>query len=127
HKNTLPGTWENIGEKVSYGDVLEGTVKRVVNFGAFVELFPGAEGLVHISQIANRHIGTADEDLEEGRTLKVKVLDVNENEERISLSIKELEEEAETEQNYEDYNTEDDQSTFHVGDIIGDQLDKFKK
>lgn len=127
HKNTLPGPWENIGEKVSSGDVLEGTVKRLVNFGAFVELFPGVEGLVHISQIANRHIGTPEEVLEEGQTIKVKVLDVNENEERISLSIKELEEAAETEQNYEDYNTEDDQSTFHVGDIIGDQLDKFKK
>ena len=126
-KNTLPGPWENIEEKVSSGDVVEGTVKRLVNFGAFVELFPGVEGLVHISQIANRHIGTPDEVLEEGETIKVKVLDVNERDERISLSIKELEEAGNTEQNYADYNMEDDQSTFHVGDIIGDQLDKFKK
>lgn len=125
-KNTLPGPWENIEEKVSPGDVLEGTVKRLVNFGAFVELFPGVEGLVHISQIANRHIGTPDEVLEEGQTVKVKVLDVREAEERISLSIKELEEQ-ETEQEYQEYEREDDASTFHVGDIIGDQLDKFKK
>lgn len=126
-KNTLPGPWENIEEKVSPGDVLDGTVKRLVNFGAFVELFPGVEGLVHISQIANRHIGTPDEVLEEGQTVKVKVLDVKEEEERISLSIKELEETQVAETEYQEYEKEDDTSTFHFGDIIGDKLDKFKK
>jgi len=124
-KNTLPGPWTNIKERVSSGDVLDGTVKRLVNFGAFVELFPGVEGLVHISQIANRHIGTPQEVLEVGQEVKVKVLDVNEEEERISLSIKELEQEQE-EIEYKEYKKEDDQSTFHFGDIIGDKLDKYK-
>lgn len=84
-KETLPGPWSQVGEKVKQGDVLEGKVQRLVSFGAFVEILPGVEGLVHISQISNKHIGTPHEVLEEGQTVKVKVLDVNESEERISL------------------------------------------
>lgn len=125
HKATLPGPWTNIGEKVSQGDVLEGTVKRLVSFGAFVELFPGVEGLVHISQIANRHIGTPDEVLEPEQKINVKVLDVNEEDERISLSIKELEQDQQ-EQEVKNYEKEDDHSGFQLGDVIGDQLDKYK-
>ncbi|MEW9674702.1 30S ribosomal protein S1 [Lentibacillus sp. L22] len=124
-KATLPGPWENIEERISKGDVLEGTVKRLVNFGAFVEVLPGVEGLVHISQIANRHIGTPQEVLEEGQTVKVKVLDVNETEERISLSIKDLEEQQATD-DYKQYEKDDDQSSFQLGDMIGDKLNKYK-
>jgi len=123
-KDTLPGPWDQVGDKVRPGDVLDGTVRRLVNFGAFVELLPGVEGLVHISQIANRHIGTPQEVLEEGQEVKVKVLDVNEDEKRISLSIKELEEDqsrAEVEQ-YQ----KDDDSGFQLGDFIGDELNKLK-
>lgn len=126
HKATLPGPWTNISEKVSAGDVLEGTVKRLVSFGAFVELFPGVEGLVHISQIANRHIGTPSEVLEVDQKVNVKVLDVNEEEERISLSIKELEKEQE-QQEVQSYEKQDDHSGFQLGDVIGDQLDKYKQ
>jgi len=124
-KKTLPGPWSNIEEKVASGDVVEGTVKRLVGFGAFVELFPGVEGLVHISEIANRHIGTPDEVLEEEQKVEVKVLNVDTEEQRISLSIKELEqdEEKETIQKYESK----DESGFQLGDMIGDQLDKYKK
>ncbi|MEJ8765187.1 30S ribosomal protein S1 [Oceanobacillus sp. HCA-5259] len=125
HKATLPGPWTNIGERVSQGDVIEGTVKRLVSFGAFIELFPGVEGLVHISQIANRHIGTPDEVLEVGQQVNVKVLDVNEEDERISLSIKELEQEKEQVE-VKNYEKDDDHSGFQLGDVIGDQLDKYK-
>lgn len=124
-KNTFPGPWENISERIAKGDVLEGTVKRLVNFGAFVEVQPGVEGLVHISQIANRHIGTPQEVLEAGQQVKVKVLDVNEQEERISLSIKELEQEQEA-ADYKQYEKTDDQSGFQLGDFIGDKLKKYK-
>lgn len=124
-KNTIPGPWENISERIDKGNVLEGTVKRLVNFGAFVEVQPGVEGLVHISQIANRHIGTPQEVLEVGQQVQVKVLDVNEQEERISLSIKELEQEQET-RDYKQYEKTDDQSGFQLGDFIGDKLEKYK-
>ncbi|HEX6593449.1 MAG TPA: 30S ribosomal protein S1 [Bacillota bacterium] len=124
-KNVIPGPWENIEQRVSRGDVLEGTVKRLVDFGAFVEVFPGVEGLVHISQIANRHIGTPDEVLEEGQQINVKVLDVNEKDERMSLSIKELEQDQEVDE-LKQYEKSDDQSSFQFSDIIGDKLNKYK-
>lgn len=125
-KNVLPGPWDNIGEKVSDGDVLEGTVKRLVNFGAFVELFPGVEGLVHISQISNKHIGTPSEVLEVGEKVNVKVLQVDEEEKRISLSIRALEEEKEIEE-VQEYEKENEQSSFQFGELVGDQLKKYQK
>ncbi len=91
-KETLPGPWENIAERAPIGSEHDGTVKRLVSYGAFVEVFPGVEGLVHISQISNRHIGTPHEVLEEGQQVKVKVLDANEQEHRLSLSMKAFEE-----------------------------------
>jgi len=87
-KETLPGPWANIAEKTPKGSILDGTVKRIVSYGAFVEVLPGVEGLVHISQISHKHIGTPNEVLSEGDHIKVKVLDVNETEQRLSLSIK---------------------------------------
>ncbi len=74
------------------GDIITGTVKRLASFGAFVEIAPGVEGLVHISQIAHRHIATPQEVLKEGQEVQVKVLDFNLDEKRVSLSIKETEE-----------------------------------
>lgn len=129
-KDTLPGPWEALEGKFQHGDVVEGTVKRLVSFGAFVEIAPGVEGLVHISQIANRHIGTPGEVLKEGESVKAKVLDVNVTERRISLSIRALEEEKEAKADKaakNEYQKEDDHSGFSLGDMIGDQLKKYKK
>lgn len=126
-KETLPGPWADISDKVKSGDVLEGAVKRLVSFGAFVEILPGVEGLVHISQISNKHIGTPNEELDEGQTVKVKVLDVNESEQRISLSIRELQEAPKaTENDYKNYQPKEESSGFQLGDLIGDQLKKLK-
>jgi small subunit ribosomal protein S1 len=125
-KATQPGPWHDIKSKVSTGETLEGTVRRLVSFGAFVEVFPGVEGLVHISQISNRHIGTPDEVLEEGQTVEVKVLDVDEDAKRLSLSMKELERE-EARADIQQYEKEDDNSGFSLSDMIGDKLDKYKK
>ncbi|WP_018922218.1 30S ribosomal protein S1 [Salsuginibacillus kocurii] len=127
-KDTLPGPWTTIEGQIEPGDVLDGQVKRLVSFGAFVEVAPGVEGLVHISQIANRHIGTPDEVLEENQQVKVKVLDINPSEQRISLSIRELEDEtkpdAKVQKEYEA--PEEDHGSFSVGDMIGDQLKKYR-
>lgn len=125
-KDVLPGPWEGIQEKIKPGDVLEGTVRRLVNFGAFVEVLPGIEGLVHVSQIADRHIGTPKEVLEEGQEVQVKVLDINEENKRISLSIKEVENDK-NQKEIEQYQRDHEQSTFQLGDVIGEQLDKLKK
>ncbi|WP_147804807.1 30S ribosomal protein S1 [Alkalicoccus halolimnae] len=127
-KDTLPGPWEAIATQIKQDDVLEGTVKRLVSFGAFVEVAPGVEGLVHISQIANRHIATPGEVLTEGDKVQAKVLDVNVGDKRISLSIRVLEEdkvEKEESQAKQEYKKEDD-GGFSLGDMIGDQLKKYK-
>ncbi|GIP58176.1 30S ribosomal protein S1 [Paenibacillus sp. FSL W8-0186] len=91
-KAAMPGPWDTAAEQFKSGDIVSGEVKRLVSFGAFVEIAPGVEGLVHISQISHKHIGTPHEVLKEGQTVQVKVLDVNTAEQRISLSIKETEE-----------------------------------
>jgi small subunit ribosomal protein S1 len=125
-KDTLPGPWEGIEDKAPKGMTLEGTVKRLVSYGAFVEVFPGVEGLVHISRISHQHIGTSHEVLEEGQKIEVKVLDVNADEKRLSLSIKDLVE-KEDNNSYGDYEMPEEASGFSLSDVIGDQLKKFSK
>lgn len=124
-KETLPGPWTDIEEKAPAGVVLEGTVKRLTSFGAFVEVFPGVEGLVHISQISHKHIATPHEVLHEGDEIRVKVLDVNEGEHRIALSIKVLEAKPEIQEEpkeVQEYELPEENIGFTMGDILGDQL-----
>ncbi|MCM3163122.1 30S ribosomal protein S1 [Metabacillus litoralis] len=128
-KETLPGPWADVTNNVKPGDVLDGVVKRLVSFGAFVEIQPGVEGLVHISQISNKHIGTPQEVLEENQEVKVKVLDINESEKRISLSIRELEEMSKaSNEDLTNYQAAQEESStgFQLGEMIGDQLKKLK-
>lgn len=125
-KETLPGPWSRVAQELSKGSITEGVVKRLVSFGAFVEVLPGVEGLVHISQISNKHIGTPHEVLSEGDTVKVKVLDINTDEQRISLSIRELEAPP-VEEDYSQYQSSEESSGFQLSEMIGDQLNKLKK
>lgn len=120
-KDTLPGPWTDIEEKAVPGTILEGTVKRLTSFGAFVEVFPGVEGLVHISQISHKHIATPHEVLKEGDEVQVKVLEVNPNEHRVALSIKALEEKPQEEKE-ESYELPEETSGFTMGDILGNAL-----
>jgi small subunit ribosomal protein S1 len=124
-KETQPGPWANIAEKAPKGGTLKGTVKRLVSYGAFVEVFPGVEGLVHISQIAHKHIGTPHEVLKEGQEVNVKVLDSNEQDQRLSLSIKDLLE-KEVEENF-DYELPEESKGFQLGEVIGDKLKNLRK
>ncbi|HEX6923382.1 MAG TPA: 30S ribosomal protein S1 [Bacillales bacterium] len=126
-KETQPGPWEGIEDKINTGEVIEGTVKRLVSFGAFVEVLPGVEGLVHISEISNHHIGTPDEVLSEGEMVEARVLDVNPDEKRVSLSIRDLQRNTEIpDQSTLQGDDEEDSGGFSVGDMIGDQLKKYK-
>lgn len=138
-KATLPGPWETSAEQFKIGDIITGTVKRLVNFGAFVEVAPGVEGLVHISQISHRHIGTPFEVLKEGQEVQVKVLDFNPAEKRISLSIKETEEapvaapkpEKKAKQQQQNLNNpnvslSNESMSFTLAERFGDKLNKLK-
>lgn len=126
-KDTLPGPWDGIEDKAPVGSVLTGTVKRLTSFGAFVELFPGVEGLVHISQIAHKHIATPHEVLKAGEEVKVKVLEVSPENQRIALSIKALEEKPEPKveevvAEEESYELPEESTGFTMGDILGEAL-----
>ncbi|HFK9593003.1 TPA: 30S ribosomal protein S1 [Enterococcus faecium] len=124
-KDTQPGPWSEIDTKAPVGTVLDGTVKRLTSFGAFVEVFPGVEGLVHISQISHKHIATPHEVLHEGDEVKVKVLEIHPEEHRIALSIKALEEKPASEEepkNVESYELPEENTGFTMGDILGDAL-----
>ncbi|MEK5523340.1 30S ribosomal protein S1 [Heyndrickxia sp. FSL W8-0423] len=123
-KETQPGPWANIEEKAPKGAVFTGKVKRLVSFGAFVEVLPGVEGLVHISQISHKHINTPHEVLKEGQEVQVKVLDVNSEENRLSLSIKDLEE-RNTEEVI-DYELPEEAKGFQLGEVIGEKLKELK-
>ena len=127
-KQTLPEPWEQVPEQVAEGDVLEGTVKRLTSFGAFVEVLPGVEGLVHISQISHQHIATPNEVLTSGEKVQVKVLSVDAADHRLALSIKALQEKPAVEKKEaapkkeEKVEIPEEDTGFTLGDIVGDQL-----
>ena len=87
--------WKLAVDKYAAGSIVEGKVVRMVPFGAFVELEPGVDGLVHISQIANKHVVKPEDELKVGEVIKVKVLEVNPEQKKISLSKRQAEAEAE--------------------------------
>ena len=130
-KDTLPTPFENIKGKFHEDDVIEGTVVRLANFGAFVEIAPSVQGLVHISEIDHKHIGSPNEVLEPGQQVNVKILGIDEDNERISLSIKAtlpkenvIESDASTTQSYLEDDNDEDKPT--LGDVFGDKFKDLK-
>ena len=136
-KATTPGPWDGVEQKLAKGDVVEGTVKRLTDFGAFVEVLPGIDGLVHVSQISYKRIENPKEALKVGQEVKVKVLEVNADAERVSLSIKALEERPAQEegqkeekraarprrpkrQEKRDFELPETQTGFSMADLFGD-------
>lgn len=89
-KKLLPTQWEIAKASVKVGDVFEGPVKNITSFGAFVEIIDFVEGLVHLSQISHERVEKAEDVLKRGDVVKVKVIDVDFENERIALSMKEL-------------------------------------
>ncbi len=90
-KQTQEDPWQRVVSTHRPGDVLEGAVTKVVAFGAFVEILPGVEGLVHISELADHHVENPSEVVEPGTKLNVKILEIDEERRRLSLSIKQVE------------------------------------
>ena len=135
-KATTPGPWDGVEQKLATGDVIEGTVKRLTDFGAFVEVLPGIDGLVHISQISHKRVENPKDVLKVGQEVTVKVLEVNAADERVSLSIKALEERPAQEegekqekrqsrprrpkQEKRDFDLPETQTGFSMADLFGD-------
>lgn len=106
-RRTVPDPWETISEKIHLGDIIEGKVVRTVPFGAFVEIEEGADGLVHISQISNKRINKVEDVLKVGDIVKAKVIELNLEAKKVSLSIKDA---AEDELKKENENVLKDQA-----------------
>lgn len=87
-KQTQPEPWSLVGTKYQIGDVFEGEVVQIKEYGAFVELEAGLDGLVHISEIANKRVENVSEELKVGQKVNVKIMEINADKKRISLSIK---------------------------------------
>ena len=100
YKTAEMNPWNQFMTNYSVGDVVDAKVVKLMTFGAFAEILPGVDGLIHISQIADRRIGKPEDVLAEGQDVKVKITDVDAENKRISLSIRALLEEqaAETEE-----------------------------
>ena len=90
-KQTQEDPWQRVLNEYKEGDVVEGKVTKIVAFGAFVQILPGVEGLVHISELAQHHVESPAEVVRPGDELKVKILEVDDARRRLSLSVKRVE------------------------------------
>ncbi len=91
-KQTQSDPWQQVLDHYNEGDVVEGRVAKVVTFGAFVEILPGVEGLVHISELAAHHVENPREVVQQGQAVNVRVLEIDGERRRLSLSLKRVEE-----------------------------------
>ena len=94
YKTAEMNPWNQFMTNYHVGDVVEAKVVKLMTFGAFAEILPGVDGLIHISQIADRRIGKPEDALSEGQVVRVKITDVDAENKRISLSIRALLEES---------------------------------
>jgi small subunit ribosomal protein S1 len=90
-KQTQEDPWQRVVDTYRVGDELEGRVTKVVTFGAFVEIMEGVEGLVHISELAQHHVENPREIVQQGDTVRVKILEIDSERRRLSLSVKRVE------------------------------------
>ena len=95
-KQTQSDPWQQVLDQYSEGDVVEGKVTKVVTFGAFVEIMPGVEGLVHISELAQHHVENPREVVSQGDQVQAKIIEVDAERRRLSLSLKRVEGEGPT-------------------------------
>lgn len=114
--------WSKIAAQFPPGTVTEGRVVSVADFGAFVELAEGVEGLVHVSQLADKRVGHPSEVVKVGDKLRVKVLKVSPDERRISLSAREAQEEMDKRQIKKFLKAANESPVVTIGDMVGDVL-----
>lgn len=118
--------FEEFSNEHEVGDIVKGTVKRLVDFGAFVEVAPGVEGLVHISEISYDHVEHPEDVLKPEQEVEVKIIGFNEEEEKTSLSIKATQEkpkrQPQTQNKEKTVYKDDEDDAPTLRDILGDKL-----
>jgi small subunit ribosomal protein S1 len=91
-RRLLPDPWQSTIADLKVGDVVDGTVTKIVNFGAFVRVKDGLEGLIHISELSNQRVAHPGDVVHEGQTLKLKIISLDSERHRLGLSLKQAEE-----------------------------------
>jgi len=128
-KQLEPDRWEDWFSRHNVGDVVRGNVVRITNFGAFVELAEGIEGLCHVSELDEKHVDKAAEFLTAGQEVEMKIIKLNLQEKKIGLSLKAMKEE-DPRLEFTSYIASADSGSASMGDRLGDQLreiSRFKK
>ncbi len=123
-RETIDNPWDKEIKKFSVGNIYQGKVKRLTNFGAFVELSPMIEGLVHVSQISKDHVSNPAEVLKNGQEVSVKIIEIKPAQKRIGLSIREAEQDEFIELSKEFLDNKS--LNKNIGDLFADQLAKLK-
>ncbi|MCR4398159.1 MAG: bifunctional 4-hydroxy-3-methylbut-2-enyl diphosphate reductase/30S ribosomal protein S1 [Firmicutes bacterium] len=125
-KQVLPDPWATVATKYPVDSVVEGKVTRLAPFGAFVQLEPGVEGLIHISEMSRERVSKPDEVVSPGQSVRVKVLRSRPEDRRISLSLRAVEDDREKKR-VDDYLSEQrSPDKVTLGEVFGDILDEAK-
>lgn len=114
-KQTVEEPWSAFSKNINVGDIVEGTVVNLLDFGAFVRLKEGVDGLLHVSQISKEHINKPSDVLKVGEKINVKVIDINEEDRKISLSLKDA---IETNDVVEENIILNEEPEVTIGDIV---------
>lgn len=126
YKQLQPKPWDTVLDKYNVGDVIKGTVVRLVPFGAFVEVEKGIDGLVHVSQISNQWLENPVSALQVGQEIDAKILDINPEKEKMNLSIKALLPEVEKPEEAEDKPAKGKKRKAKVEEETSDDLHEWK-
>lgn len=122
-KDVSEDPWNNVQDKYKVGSVVDGVVTKFLNFGAFVEIEPGLEGLVHLSEISEERILKPSDVLNIGNKVRVKILDIDSKAKRMSLSIKDSAEKPK--EDFEKY-VDTQESGVSLGELFGDKFKDLK-
>jgi 4-hydroxy-3-methylbut-2-enyl diphosphate reductase len=123
-KQLQPNPWDTAAERYPAGSIVNGKVLRLTSFGAFVEVEPGIEGLVHISQLADRRVERPEEVVKVGDIIPVKVLSVDQTAQRMSLSLKQAQRETGARQPAARQETENDSGGVTIGELVGNLFEE---
>jgi len=125
-KQLKPNVWDQFVEKHKTGDMIHGKVTKLTNFGAFIELADGLEGLLHVSEIADRHVKDPSDELQLGDELEVRILKIETDSRKIALSLRETSEEAELPPGDETLSRYQQDGTMTLGDLVGNMFGRGK-
>jgi len=110
--------WSQVGENLAIGQVVEGVITKLTNFGAFAEILPGVEGLIHISEMADFHVNHPKEVVRPGQKVRVRILRIDTEEKRIGLSLKQSKEEEYIDLDWDVAGDEEEEETASMAEAF---------